>query len=97
MEVSRKGEAMRLIDADALIAELEVMPIDIGFEDIDRALEVVKEQPEAIVRCRDCKFQNKGSNEVDAWNLCNFRSWLYIPISDYCFCNFGERRTDGNS
>ena len=56
MEVSRKGEAMRLIDADALIAELEVMPIDIGFEDIDRALEVVKEQPEAIVRCKDCKW-----------------------------------------
>ena len=44
-----------------------------------------------VVRCRDCKYQDKGENESDSWNLCGFRPWLYIPTSDDHFCGYGER------
>ena len=90
----------KLIDTDALKAVLMETKAESG--NIGEVIAmifcgVIDEQPEAVVRCKDCKYQNKGSNEVEAWNLCNFRSWLYIPISDYCFCSFGERRTDERS
>ena len=45
----------------------------------------------SVVRCRDCKYQNKGENESESWNLCGFRPWLYIPTSDEHFCGYGER------
>ena len=95
MEVSRKGEEMsRLIDADALIDRFFTWDaICKTYANID-IKGVIDEQPEAVVRCKDCKYQSKGSNEADAWNLCSFRPWLHITIDDYCFCNFGERRTD---
>lgn len=44
-----------------------------------------------LVRCRYCKYQNKGENESESWNLCMFRPWLYIPTSDDHFCGYGER------
>lgn len=44
-----------------------------------------------VVRCRDCKYQDKGENESESWNLCGFRPWLYIPTSDDHFCGYGER------
>lgn len=46
---------------------------------------------ESVVRCRDCKYQSKGENESESWNLCMFRPWLYIPTSDDHFCGYGER------
>lgn len=52
------------------------------------------DMPEAVVRCKDCRYQCKGSNEVDAWNLCTFMTGTYIPISDDDFCSYGKRRTD---
>ena len=45
----------------------------------------------SVVRCRYCKYQNKGENESESWNLCMFRPWLYIPTSDNHFCGYGER------
>ena len=86
----------KLIDADALIAKCGNWYTEEGTEAgfIGTLKQLLDEQPEAVVRCRDCKYQNKGSNEVDAWNLCDLRSWLYIPISDDFFCSYGERRTD---
>ena len=44
-----------------------------------------------LVRCKDCKYQDKGENESESWNLCMFRPWLYIPTSDDHFCGYGER------
>ena len=50
-------------------------------------------QPE-IVYCGECKYQNKGENEVDEWNQCGFRPWLYIPVHDEHYCSWGERREE---
>ena len=47
-----------------------------------------------LVRCGECKYQNKGENEREAWNLCAYRPWLYKPTSDNYFCGHGERRSD---
>ena len=44
-----------------------------------------------VVRCRECKYQSKGENESESWNLCGFRPWLYVPTSDDHFCSYGER------
>ena len=38
-----------------------------------------------VVRCKDCKYLNKEQNE------CEYRSWLYVPVSDEDFCSNGER------
>lgn len=62
-----------------------------------RAIEaVVKETPAAdvveVVRCADCKYQDKGENDCEAWNLCGYRPWLHIPTEDDAFCSKGERK-----
>ena len=44
-----------------------------------------------VVRCKDCKYQNKGQNECDTWNMCEYRSWLYFPVNDDDYCSKGER------
>ena len=36
---------MRAIDGDALLDKIAVMPIDIGFEDIERVEEIIKDMP----------------------------------------------------
>lgn len=47
-----------------------------------------------IVRCKDCKYQRKGQNECEEWNLCGYRPWQYTPITDEHFCSYAERKTD---
>jgi hypothetical protein len=92
----------KIIDADALIETIRKhsYPMHGEWNESDYAMtvtgieQVIEEQPEAIVRCKDCRYQNKGSNEMDAWNLCAFMTGTYIPISDDDFCNHGKRRTD---
>lgn len=45
-----------------------------------------------VVRCRDCKYQDKGENESEAWNTCGLRPWVHVPTSDDHFCASGERK-----
>lgn len=45
-----------------------------------------------VVRCVDCKYQDKGENDCEAWNLCGYRPWLHIPTEDDAFCSKGERK-----
>lgn len=56
----------------------------------------IDEQPAVdvieVVRCADCKYQEKGDNDCEAWNLCGYRPWLYIPTEDDAFCSKGERK-----
>lgn len=59
----------------------------------DRIKALPSAQPE-IVRCKDCKYQRKGQNECEEWNLCGYRPWQYTPITDEHFCADAERRTD---
>lgn len=60
---------------------------------IDMAIEALR-QPE-IVRCKDCKYQDKGENESESQNLCGYRPWLYVPVTDDHFCGYAVRK-DGD-
>lgn len=59
----------------------------------DGIIQLPSAQPE-MVRCKDCKYQRKGQNECEAWNLCGYRPWQYTPITDEHFCSYAERRTE---
>ena len=50
-------------------------------------------QPE-IIRCRDCRYQYKGCNESESWNVCGYRPWLHVPTDDEHYCGYAERRAD---
>lgn len=67
-----------------------------GFNTALTAMSIdVKNLPSAqsdIVHCGECKYQDKGWNEVDEWNQCGLRPWLYIPVHDEHYCSWGERR-----
>lgn len=62
-------------------------------KDVTRLLSLPSAQPE-IIRCKDCKYQRKGQNECEEWNLCGYRPWQYTPITDEHFCADAERKTD---
>ena len=54
------------------------------------SLKILEDLPSAqpeIVRCKDCKHYIKSESYCD---------YLGITISDYDFCSFAERGTDGN-
>ena len=51
-------------------------------------------QPQPVVRCKACRFQDKGRNESESWNLCGYRPWLHVPTEDEHYCGYAERRTD---
>lgn len=60
---------------------------------IQRIKDLPSAQPE-IIHCAECKYQDKGSNESDSWNLCGYRPWIYVPTSDEHYCGYAERKTD---
>lgn len=47
-----------------------------------------------LVRCKDCKYQDKGENESESWNICGYRPWLYVPVTDDHYCGDGKRKGD---
>ena len=58
---------------------------------IDIIIAVPSAQPE-IVRCKDCKYQDKGENESESWNLCGYRPWLYAPVTDNHYCGYAKQK-----
>lgn len=62
----------------------------------EEVLEEINKIPAAdvvpVVRCAECKYQDKGENDCEAWNLCGYRPWLHIPTEDDAFCSKGERK-----
>ena len=98
-EAMTREEAIKVLGKikDGFIAVHNGNPVVYGYSDyamqaFDMAIEALKVD---LVRCGECKYQDKGENEREAWNLCAYRPWLYKPTSDECFCSYGERRSDG--
>lgn len=58
--------------------------------------QTLSEQPE-IIRCKNCRFQDKGRNESESWNLCGYRPWLHVPTEDAHYCGYAKRRTEHGS
>ena len=59
-----------------------------------KACDMVKfiwQEPEAVVRCAECKRYDVGQNESDAWAFC---TWFQREMEPDEFCDFGERRAD---
>lgn len=73
---------MRLIDADSLW-----MTIIHTMDYCEDILEFIEEEPEAVVRCKDCRKRN-------AILYCE-RSHLAVKDVDYC--SKGERREDAKT
>ena len=74
---------MRLIDADRLKQEIAtIMPsrIEVNL--------IVDAQPDAVVRCKDCKFKEKSFVYDRQW-WCNRRE---KHCEDDWFCADGERK-----
>lgn len=81
---------MKLIDADALRMKF-IQKMDY----CDDILEIIDEMPEAVVRCKDCRYYDRGKNESEEWSECRY----YWYVSDFevnpdCFCSRGERKSD---
>lgn len=44
-----------------------------------------------LVRCKDCKWQDKGENECELWSQCIVHKG-YFYVSDDDFCSYAERK-----
>lgn len=79
---------------DAVSRQAAIDKLDPLFESL--AIDKIKALPTAqdVIRCKDCRYQDKGSNESESWNLCGYRPWLHVPTEDEHYCGYAERRTD---
>lgn len=88
---------MRLVDADALLANRQILRGQdvIGIRDyvtvaeIENAPTIEPEQPE-IIRCKDCKWYVYGDDEEEYY-CCNSG----IGELETFYCADAERREDG--
>lgn len=44
-----------------------------------------------LIRCKDCKYQDKGENESESWNMCRMHN---ISTYDEAFCSWGRKREE---
>ena len=59
-----------------------------------RTIESLPSTQPQIIHCADCRYQDKGRNESESWNLCGYRPWLHVPTEDEHYCGYAEGRTD---
>lgn len=89
---------MRLIDADALVKQIESPYTEYSIMiHLRRAIkDFIDSAPTIdaieVVRCKDCIWFNKGENEVDSWTSCTAFAGVYLHVDDDHFCSHGERR-----
>lgn len=74
-----------LIEKEALLKKFETGALLFQPE----VREIIEEQQEAIVRCKDCENFNEGK---DGWGSCFENPLKMWRDTDYC--SWGERRTD---
>lgn len=44
-----------------------------------------------IIYCSDCKWYDKGENEVGAWSICTRTMGIKDSVIDTDYCSFAER------
>ena len=52
---------------------------------IATAREIVKDAPEAVVRCKDCIHRNEDE-------MCEYKHYLVVAQDDNDFCSWGEKK-----
>ena len=90
---------MRLIDKEALCGLLADKALEAQLEDectelaIKECLSVVRQMPEAVVRCRECKHYKTGvCLKIYYDGLASRYAWQERKPDD--FCSYGEKRRD---
>lgn len=91
---------MRLIDKEALCGLLADKALEAQFEDectelaIKECLSVVRQMPEAVVRCRECKnYVIVDEFEGGKRYMCLVNHFSYLDNDgDNQFCSYGERK-----
>ena len=88
---------MRLIDKETLCGLLADKALEAQLEDectelaIKECLSVVRQMPEAVVRCRECKHYKTGvCLKIYYDGLASRYAWQERKPDD--FCSYGERR-----
>lgn len=101
----------RYIDADKLMLHLNDYKLQVSpsWKDdwekmvsclvIDTCMEAVKEQPTAdvveVVRCKDCKYLDKGENDSESWCECTAHFGKYFDVNENDYCSYGEKQVTG--
>lgn len=82
----------KLIDADKLKLEFpHDSDWDYPVNTNSYVHEIIDEQPEAVIKCKDCVF--KYFNEIEDDYLCaRYGTNVFQHINDDCFCSWAERR-----
>ena len=95
----------RYIDADKLMMHLADYQYSIPYGCIDESaedmgaymavgecLKAIEEAPSIdIVRCKECRWLDKGENESCSWSMCTRHIGQYINVNADDFCSYGER------
>ena len=91
---------MRLIDKEALCGLLADNALEAQLEDectelaIKELLSIVRRMPEAVVRCRECKYLNVV-NRKELYAHCPKTNTVFLPFeldTREHFCSLGERK-----
>lgn len=45
-----------------------------------------------LVRCKECRWLDKGENESCSWSMCTRHIGQYINVNADDFCSYGERK-----
>lgn len=82
---------MRLIDADVLMEEVnreirEYMLTEKGICSLIRNAPTI--DAVEVVRCRDCRWYDKGENEVSTWSICTRPMGIKDSVTDADYCSF---------
>lgn len=82
----------RLIDVDKLIDDLIHFAPE-HYTALINMLIVKQPQVDAVevIRCGQCKYQDKSENESGSWNCCTIG---YCDVEDDYFCWWAERKQD---
>lgn len=98
--MEKENQMSKLIDADKLKEELRISQNEYGVVAlmIESICSTIDKQPEAVVRCKDCKYATMTIN-----GECKYCE-QYADEDGYCeklyfsgdyYCGSGERKTDG--
>lgn len=96
-----KGEKMdKLISADSLW-----MTVIRAMDYCEDILEFIEEEPEAVVRCKDCSYCEKVKQFGKVYHYCEaFEQYaegdligVSLQVNPDHFCSWGERREDAET
>lgn len=104
-----RGDRMRLIEGDALLEYLQILPIDLGYREVEEIEEYVKGMPTIEERKRghwerhNTYYGDDVSGSIDPDWRCsecggqaNVNAWCLYDLTDFCpHCGADMRKGEG--